>query len=312
MGKMDEFDIHSRFDGFNLNNGFNEEYSNFFMKYFNTIDFMKTLDEDGDELDLMASSYNNFDNVKKFYPNKKINTNRNADKLLPVHVMCAIRSVAYNEVDEGNEELALIVGKYGYTQAQFEEIQKAFNIGKNINENDMKLFISKDDKSNIISYELLDKNNPLGVVLGNITNCCQVIDGAGQSCVEYGITKPNSKFMTFNYNNTIIGQSWIWYDEESKTICLDNIEVPTRFLGIVKNDKNISNSFIQCLKRVAINFKEEMKNHNLEVEHVTIGQGYNDIKEVLNNNFQLSKEHYKLNDYGGYSDAHVQYSIIGG
>ena len=82
----------------------------------------------------------------------------------------------------------------------------------------MKIFISADIKgdNNTISYKLLEKDNPLGAVLGNITNCCQVAGGSGESCVKYGMSKPNSKFMIFSISDTIIGQSWVWYDEKTK------------------------------------------------------------------------------------------------
>ena len=67
---MERF-LKGKFDGFDLNNGFNEEYAEFFIKYYNHKDFMIDVDEDewGDEeeIDLIAASYNNFKNVKKIY-----------------------------------------------------------------------------------------------------------------------------------------------------------------------------------------------------------------------------------------------------
>ena len=206
---------------------------------------------------------------------------------------------------QDNEELAELVGKYGYSQEQFEKIQDLFNIGKSIN---TKLFIKKDDYKKI-SYNLLEKDNPLTVVLGNITNCCQVIGGIGESCVKYGVTQPNSKFMVFDYDNTIIGQSWVWYDEKTKTICLDNIEVPTRYCKVIKHDESLQKEFIDCLLRVAKNFKEEMKKHKLEVQHLTIGKGYNDIRDILDKEFNEVENASCLSDYYGYRDSKVQYEI---
>ena len=185
----------------------------------------------------------------------------------------------------------------------------SFNEGKSLNEKDIKLFISSDTNDNKIRYELLDKNNPLGVVLGNITNCCQVIGGQGASCVEYGITMPNSKFMVFSYNDIIIGQSWVWYDEENQTICLDNIEVPHRLYSVIKQERSLQESFVECLLRVSRNFKSSMEEKGLHVKHFTIGNGYNDINEILYNNFAIRKNSKMLSNYGGYSDAKVQYEV---
>lgn len=307
IGKLNGSYIHARFDGFDLNNGFNKEYAEFFIKYYKGKGFMIYVDEDDDKIDLMAASYNNFKNVKKVYPNKTLYTNRDADLLLPEHVMNAVGTREYVYIDEGNEEFALAVGRYGYTQQQFEKLQDWYNKGKEIKE--MKLFISEDKEINGITYKLLSKDDPRGAILGNITNCCQIIDGAGQSCVEYGMTNPNSGFITFNYKSKIIGQAWVWYDEVSKTVCLDNIEIPHRYLEKINQNKTIQKSFIDCLLRMEKGFKEDMNKRGLKVDKVTIGEGYNDIRSILNNSFKLNSDTSKLSGYHGYSDASSQYVI---
>jgi hypothetical protein len=173
----------------------------------------------------------------------------------------------------------------------------------------MSLFLCEDEEIKGITYELLDKKNPLCAVLGNITNCCQIIDAAGSECVEYGMTKPNSGFITFNYKDTIIAQSWVWYDSVSKTVCLDNIEVPHRYLEKINKSEDIKNSFIECLVRISRNFKTEMNKHGLKVKKVTIGKGHNDIKSILDGKFAVDEDPDELDDYEGYSDADVQYEI---
>lgn len=310
LGNMNDTMINRKFNGFDLNNGYNNEYAEFFMKYFDKrLNFMLTRDDGGKLVDLTASSYNNFDNVKKDYPSKVVNTNRKADILLPEHVMDAVMSKLYKNVDKGNEKLAKVVGKYGYSQAQFQRIQEYYNIGKSIKDEDMKLFI-KDDQKKDISYTLLKKDDPLGAVLGNITNCCQVLGGDGESCVRYGMSKPNSKFMIFEYNNTIIGEAWVWYDETTGTVCLDNIELAEIYCGRVRHNFEMRDNLVNCLKRMANNFVEEMESHGLKVRQVTIGQGHNSIKEVLDKNFELEKHPSLLKNYIGYTDASEQYIVI--
>jgi len=307
INKLDGDQIHSKFDGFHLDNGFNKEYAEFFIKYYNDKDFMICEDEYGEDIDLMAASYNNFKNVKEVYPNKTLHTNREADLLLPEHVINAVRLVQYDDVDFENKEFALEIGKYGYTQKQFEVLQEWYNIGKYLKEKE--LFIEKDNEKKGITYKLLEKNDPMCAVLGNITNCCQVLGGAGSSCVEYGMTKPNSGFITFNYKDRIIGQAWVWYDEESNTVCLDNIEVPHKYLEKIEHNKTIQKSFIECLLRIEESFKKEMNRRGLKVDLVTIGKGCNDLERTLNQNFELLKYHNFLSGYGGYSDASTSYII---
>lgn len=308
---LDAYDIHNRFDGFDLSNGFNEEYAEFFIKYYNSKDFMIDIvqDEwrDDEEVDLMAASYNNFKNIKKIYPNRTLHTNREADLLLPVHVMNAVRCIKYNSVDDGNEEFSLIVGRYGYTQYQFEKLQYWYNTGKNLT--NLSLFIGEDEKKDGITYKLLSKDDPISAVLGNISNCCQVVGGMGESCVEYGMTMPNSGFIIFTNKDKIIGQSWVWYDAESKTICLDNIEIPHRYLEKINQNKTIQKSFVDCLLRIEKSFKEEMNKKGLKTYKVTIGKGYNDINEILDKNFYSVNDSCQLSDYDGYSDANSQYEI---
>ena len=313
IGKLNGEIIHSKFDGFVLDNGFNKDYADFFIKYYNTKDFMiyKEEDEWGDEeeIDLIAASYNNFKNVKKIYPNRVLNTNRRADLLLPEHVINAINTVEYEDVEEDNEEFAKVVGRYGYTQEQFEILQNWYNKAKHIPKKEMKLFIANDNHEDGITYELLSKQDPRNAILGNITNCCQVLGGAGEDCVEYGMTKPNSGFITFNYKDKIIAQSWVWYDKKNKIVCLDNIEVPHKYLEKINQNKSIKKSFIACLLRIDKCFKEEMNMKGFEVKKVTIGQGYNDIKSILNDEFEIEDEATKLNGYNGYTDADNQYEI---
>ena len=114
-------------------NGFNEEYAEFFIKYYDGEDFMKIKQDSFEpDIDLMAASYNNFENVRNVYPNRTLHTNREADLLLPEHVMDAVRFTKYGNIDDDNEELALTVGRYGYTQDQFEKLQSWYNKGKEI------------------------------------------------------------------------------------------------------------------------------------------------------------------------------------
>lgn len=307
--KLKGIDIHEKFDGFELENGFNKEYAEFFMKYYKNEDFMIMIDDNEEEVDLTASSYNNFKQVKKVYPNMTLHTNRKADLLLPEHVINAVGVTKYENVDEGNEEFAALVSKYGYSNNQFQILQEWYNKAKSIKARENKLFISKDDEEKGITYELLSKDDPRGAVLGNITNCCQVIGAAGEECVEYGLTKPNSGFITFNYKGKIIGQAWVWYDEKNKTICLDNIEVPHRYLEKINENKMIQDSFIKCLLRIKENLKKEMSINGFEVDKVTIGKGFNDIANILENKFETDREASKLSGYRGYSDAIRQYEI---
>ncbi|MGN1227244.1 MAG: leucine-rich repeat domain-containing protein [Christensenellales bacterium] len=166
--------------------------------------------------------------------------------------------------------------------------------------------VVKEDKR--VTYELLEKSSTLGAVVGYITNCCQTINDNGESCVHYGMTKPNSSFLVFrNANNEILGQAWVWYDEKTKQVTLDNIEVPHCKLNNLNKDKELQDEFIDCLVRVRQGFISAMGND--KVQNVTIGMGYNDITTLIEKNFTRSKESFKLTNYNGYTDATCQFII---
>lgn len=309
IGKMTDNEIHAKFDGFDLNQGFKKEYAEFFMKYYDGKNFMIIEDDDDDKIDLTCASYNSYENVKKIYPNKTIHTNRNADLLLPEHVINAVSSIEYDDINEGNEQFAVLLGRYGYSQESFDKLQQWYDDAKKIKEEDMKLFIKEDEEISGITYKLLKKDDPISAVLGDITNCCQIVNGAGEDCVKYGMRECNSGFITFNYKDKVIGQAWVWYDENSKTVCLDNIEVPHKYLDKINSNREIQNSFISCLLRVEENFKKEMNLKGFQVDKVTIGKGYNDLLNVLKKSFVTMDKSSKLKGYSGYSDATYQYVI---
>jgi hypothetical protein len=86
------------------------------------------------------------------------------------------------------------------------------------------------DEINIngFTFKLLDKNDPLGSVLGNITKCCQIVGGVGEKCVIDGYNNPMSGFLAVFEKDRIISQSWLRVGA-SKTLYLDNIEAVSNF-----------------------------------------------------------------------------------
>jgi len=86
--------------------------------------------------------------------------------LLPKHVMDAVLLTEYDNVDEGNEEFAKVIGKYGYSQEQFEKLQEWYNKGKKIKK--FELFIGEDEEKEGITYKLLSKDNEQKVNIANL------------------------------------------------------------------------------------------------------------------------------------------------
>jgi len=185
----------------------------------------------------------------------------------------------YTNIHSGNEKLAILCANCCMSEEQFEQAQNIFETGKKI-ANKQVLEICKDIDTDI-HYEFIGKDNPLSIVLGNITNCCQRIGGVGEECMKTGATNEKSGFVVFKHKDNIIGQSWVWYDDKSKTIALDNIEVPDIYNKFVNKEK--SKEVSDCIERTCTNFLFTMRHKGYDVENVIIGHSSSDIQNLQDN-----------------------------
>lgn len=228
----------------------------------------------------LSEIINNFNSVYS-NSNKLVTTRQNNQRLTLQDFKFGAN---YTNIEKGNEKLAELCGRCLITQKNFEKAQNLFNIAKKVTPRQI-LNIKKDDSNSNIKYEFIDKNNPVGIVLGYITNCCQKFDHNGESCINTGMTNPNSGFITIQDNGKIIAQSWVWYNEETKTIALDNIEVPLinyRLVNDVKQDE-----ISDCIFRICKNFYDTMNQSGKKVENVIIGRNRTDVRHLA--------EDYKYN-----------------
>ena len=272
-----EDELHEKFSGLNTKqNGFNPKFAEFLIENFHEnflIQDIYDYENENVTVNYFSEAYNRFNEVLKNFPNAEIRTNTDRDRLTEKDVIYFLQNTKYDYVRYGN--LAEVVGRYGYSQEQFETLQKWFEEGIQKGSN---LSAFPDDSDGEIKFELLEKDNPLGAVLGNITNCCQRIDDAGGSCVEHGMSDPNGGFVVFKYENRIIGQAWVWYNKSMGKLCFDNIEIPNSAKDLVKKN---GKEFKDCLTRAAKSISESMTKAGHKVSLVTMGKGYNDLLESI-------------------------------
>lgn len=318
------FKVHSKFSGLNLYGEYNKTFAQFFMKYykdnpnFMNFNFINRFGY-AEEKDFLCSAHNNFNLLLKNYPNMVVNGNEERSLLTPRFVAEHSNFVQYENVGYNNQELANLVGQYGYSQDQFNYIQTIFERAKKlIGRETLKIYPS--ELNDVISFRLLKKDDPLGFVLGNITNCCQCIDDAGGSCVVDGYINVDAGFLVFEVDalddngkvigaKRIIGQAYVWYDPKTQTVCMDNIEIPTKVLkelrsGENKNSKITMSAFVDAVEKSAISLMGAMNDDKTVVNRITTGEGYNDLKTDLAKHFPI--EHHpiaKHRGYHGYSDA---------
>ncbi|MGN1227429.1 MAG: hypothetical protein ACI4TX_02175, partial [Christensenellales bacterium] len=236
--------------------------------------------------------YYEFDRILKA-SNKKVVTRQNNQRLTLED--CEYKNV-YSNVLEGNEKLAEYCGNAHLKQENFNALQDIFEEGKKQKYSQV-LRVCNDDSESDFKYEFIEKDNPIGVVLGNITNCCQRIGQPGESCMRIGATSPFSSFVTFNYKDKIIGQAWVWYDESTKTIALDNIEVPDIYYDFINKEK--IEQVKSCVKRLCDNIYNTMTQSGYDIQNIIIGAANTDMEF-------LDKEYYLEVDKNKCIDCHME------
>ena len=316
-------EIHRRFSRLKIKGPYNPDFAYFFMRYYKkNPDFMRMrLENDFEEQDYLCAAHNNFSEIQKLFPNRTVRGNTKNELLSPQFVAEHCNFISYENVNEGNEALAYQIGKYGYSQEQFEQIQKIYDKAKTLKEQGYVIWADRAKSEKTISFRVLEKDDPLGFILGDLTNCCQHIGGAGEECVDDGYTNKNAGFLVFEENikdeqgnptgeTRVLGQAYVWYDPETKTVCYDNIEIPTKILGeLKKNAENVDGlrveEFLQAVVESADAIMANMNRRGIEVERVTTGKGYNDLADEIEKSFGApqTKNLARHRDYDGYSDA---------
>ncbi len=155
-------EIHSRFSKMTLKGEYNKAFAQFFMKYYkDNPDFMnfRLRDKDGDLMDsqdYLCAAHNAFESILKNYPNRVVNGNEERALLSPRFVAEHSSFVEYEDVEEGNEILAELLGRYGYDQEQFDHIQEVYETAKKLKDT----YIIRADRakeSSPVQFRVLEK-----------------------------------------------------------------------------------------------------------------------------------------------------------
>lgn len=323
--------LHGTLSRFTLSGEHNQSFAQFFMRYHQgDHKFMflnsETFEEESPDKDFLAQVHNNWQNIINLFPNRVVNGNTLHDLLTPSFVAKHSMTTSFYGINPGNEELALTLGQYGYSQSQFEEMQAVFDFAKTLKEKCV-IRADKSKEFDCINFRILEKDDPLGFILGDITNCCQAWGGAAKSCVEDGYKNPNSAFLVFEETikdkdgkptdkKRILGQAYVWYDPITRTVCMDNIEIPTGILRELTSSKATKNGvslseFLDIIEYSAKSIKNTMNRNNTRVNRVTIGSGFNDLSKHLKTRYNLITHNLARNPSSGvYSDANSSQFVI--
>jgi hypothetical protein len=123
-------------------------------------------------------------------------------------------------------------------------------------------------------FEILKAGDEYGLILGNLTGCCQKIGGDGQDCVIDGYTNPYSNFLAIkDKRNRLVAQTWLRLGK-NKTLFFDNIEANAPYaLGY---EANFDETKYEQLQSAIVAYANMLKK-TFNLNNVIVGANYTDI-----------------------------------
>ena len=151
---------------------------------------------------------------------------------------------------------------------------------------------------------ILRADDPLNILIGNATNCCQKINDVGENTMRHASMEDTGRTFVVEEideygNSKIVSQSWVW--RNNGTLCFDNIEIPysehmelkfghsethiakqKAILDVYQGAANIAlekdnKKFDELLKKGKIT-QEQYDAYKLSL--VTVGTGLNDLRNL--------------------------------
>ena len=197
--------------------------------------------------------------------------------------------------DPSNPELSKECAQLGISEEDYEEIKDRW-------ERAMKAQQKTGARESIpgVNIEVrglrvrrLDKQDPAGLFLGNYTECCQHILGAGHSCARHGMESPDGAFFVVEKDGQIIAQSWAW--RKGRVLVLDSIEVKRQLVEPVRED--VAEAYMELASALV---------GKLGLDEVRVGSS----PRILKDSLMLDEVESVSPPSGIYSDAEKQWKII--
>ena len=244
-----------------------------------------------------------------------------------------VKNVEYDNIDIGNDEVAKEAKSFGYNQKEFEQIQRIYNEGELRDYSSIPRILGEE---NGMKYEMLRCDDPLGLTIGERTDCCQKINDDGVTSMEHSMVSPDGRvFYIRDEFDRIVAQSWVWRNQN--VICFDDIEISDKVYdvyvaentGAVKAD--LANKVLMVYKKaakdlmdvdkisydsmLAKNIITQDQYNSLVLKKVTVGLGFKDIAEAImaDGSLYIDENPVKVINSNRfmelYTDSNVQYII---
>ena len=266
--------------------GFDMEYDPEFRDFL--LDNMETILTSDDYISSISAIQKQWKEIKA------MNSNRHLTLDL---AFAHIRTNSYQNVQPGNVRLAEVVHDRLYSQQDFEILQKIYNLGKIRTHSSIPRIEGQKEK---YTYEIVRLDDPIALVIGPLTDCCQELGNAAQGSMEHSMTNKHGRlFIIRDEEGNFVAQSWVWRNKN--VLCFDNIEIPSKAFTRARQKENdrleydVLEVYQQASQELIERDEKEYKKlleqgkiteeeyEALKIAKVTVGKGYNDIAEALKN-----------------------------
>lgn len=327
MRILDSTTAHRYFGGFKME--YDPDFREFFLENYDKIM------NDVKYLSQIATIQRRFKEIKTVYSNVVLTLDL---------AISYINDNRYEFVNPGDERVTKIAAIQGYSQEEFNKIQRIYNYGKQRVFSSIPRVESKEYvelKTGKYHYEMLRLDDPRAMSIGYESDCCQRLGEPAEMCMEHSMVDKNGRvFVITNELGEVVAQSWVWRNKD--VLCFDNIEVPDQKMwdnGIPRGseDSGIRNDFTDDIltiytmaahelieedERVYRDLLESGKitqeqYEGLRLGKITTGEGYSNIKGSLRTLPVDKGDHATPLAFsapvklirGLYSDASIQYII---
>jgi len=332
------FEIISDFADFGKDmevNGFNKEFTDFFLQYFDEIHEQEYYNPG-----FLARCYNEFDEVQKTNTN-----NRGSQRQLKPTFKKFVEFFSENKfsgITEETKGIADAISPYFTSQETFDLAKKIDEERRNNNIPNHILSVhlkenpfDKIDKitsaiqdeqletaanltktaKNEFTYEWLAKNDPENFILGKLCSCCAHIEGNGQGIMRASIIHPNIQNLVIrNDKGEIIAKSTLYLNRDEGYGVFNNVEV---YNDINENDyPKIYEKYMLGVKKFAEQYNKENPDKPLQI--LTVGMHLNDLKfDLREKNIEsyilypaINYSKYNINGEGHIGDSSRHQQIL--
>ena len=326
-GSFNPNDSHAMFDSMK-SSGFKREFADFFLDKNN---FTELMNEERNQSGFIARCYNEFEVVQAAHT-----SNRGSQRQLAPTVDFFKKYFAthkFTGVTEETLDIESTISPYFSRQEDFDNAVKIMQekkdanvsdniVGEDLKEDDVFERVDKlieDVKSTSIdtlstltdlankkfTWEILNKNDPINLVLGKLCSCCAHLEGAGNGIMRASIIHPDVQNIVIrDHRGVIVAKSTIYVNRQEGYAVCNNVEVN---YNITEEDKLIIyKKYKEAINEFAEKYNEKYPNNPLKI--INVGMHLNDLGDQIGKYDKASKKLYKALNYGEYAFGGSSYN----